>query len=264
MILSVITVNYNNVEGLIRTIRSIENQRWTDFEWIIVDGGSIDGSKEEIEKIAKDNKKISRWCSEKDKGIYNAMNKGISWAKGEYLVFMNSGDCFFDNTTLERVFAIKQESDILYGGADYYKNGQYAYSGKYPSKISASYFLKGGCINHQSTFIRRSIIEKELYDESYRLAADCAFILKALLEGATSKYLGITVSICETGGQGENDFLCEKERRTYIQKVLLPFFPSTTEDILYYYYKRRIYQKMTSVVIRIYGLIENLISLIKK
>ena len=91
MKLSIITINYNNLAGLQRTIDSVVCQTWHDYEWIIIDGGSSDGSKELIEQYQE---YITYWCSEPDKGIYNAMNKGIDHAHGDYLIFMNSGDAF--------------------------------------------------------------------------------------------------------------------------------------------------------------------------
>ena len=90
MKLSVITINYNNAEGLAKTMDSVFRQRFSDFEYIVIDGGSTDGSKD---LIVNNQDKIAYWCSEKDSGIYNAMNKGIREASGEYLLFLNSGDC---------------------------------------------------------------------------------------------------------------------------------------------------------------------------
>ena len=97
---SIITINYNNRDGLEKTIQSVINQTCQDFEFIIIDGGSTDGS---VDIIKKYNDRINYWVSEPDKGIYNAMNKGILQAHGEYLNFMNSGDCFFDNEVLNKV-----------------------------------------------------------------------------------------------------------------------------------------------------------------
>ena len=91
---SVITVNYNNLKGLERTISSVLSQSFSDFEYIIVDGGSTDGSKEYIESKQE---YINQWVSEKDHGVYNAMNKAIRMAQGEYCIFMNSGDHFFSS-----------------------------------------------------------------------------------------------------------------------------------------------------------------------
>ena len=110
--LSIITVNLNNLEGLKRTYESVVCQTFTDYEWIVIDGGSTDGSREFIEQHQD---KFAYWCSEPDKGIYNAMNKGIVRAKGEYLNFMNSGDCFACEETLAGVFGRERTADILYG-----------------------------------------------------------------------------------------------------------------------------------------------------
>ena len=110
--LTIITINFNHAEGLKRTIDSIVNQTFTDYEWIVVDGGSTDGSKELIEQY-KDH--FAWWCSEPDKGVYNAMNKGITHAMGEYINFMNSGDIFATPTILEEIFSTPRTADILYG-----------------------------------------------------------------------------------------------------------------------------------------------------
>ena len=112
MKLSIITINYNNLEGLKKTYESVVCQTWTDYEWIIIDGGSTDGSREFIEEHQD---KFAYWCSEPDKGVYNAMNKGIAKAQGEYLNFMNSGDRFYDHQTLNEVFSSGFQEDILYG-----------------------------------------------------------------------------------------------------------------------------------------------------
>lgn len=103
MRLSIITINYNNLEGLKKTVRSVMDQTWRDFEWIIIDGGSTDGSRELIEEVAaRPDSQVSYWCSEPDKGIYNAMNKGTAKAKGEYYLFLNSGDSLYDNEIIYR------------------------------------------------------------------------------------------------------------------------------------------------------------------
>ena len=112
MKLSIITVNYNNRDGLQKTIDSVICQTFKDYEWIIIDGGSTDGSRELIEQYQDH---FAYWCSEPDKGVYNAMNKGIAKAKGEYVNFMNSGDCFADANVLERLFADGYDEDIIAG-----------------------------------------------------------------------------------------------------------------------------------------------------
>ena len=113
MQLSIITINLNNYEGLKKTISSIRCQNWHNFEWIIIDGGSTDGSTELIESVSKD---LTFWCSESDKGIYNAMNKGVAMCSGKYVLFMNSGDSLHDSKVLEDIFQDQQyDADILIG-----------------------------------------------------------------------------------------------------------------------------------------------------
>lgn len=116
MKLSIITVNLNNLEGLKKTYDSVVCQTFTDYEWLVIDGGSTDGSREFIEQHQD---KFAYWCSEPDKGIFNAMNKGIVRAKGEYLNFMNSGDCFACEETVAEVFGKNRTADILYGYSFY-------------------------------------------------------------------------------------------------------------------------------------------------
>lgn len=110
MKLSIITVKLNNRDGLKRTIDSVVSQTFTDYEWIVIDGGSTDGSRELIEQYQDH---FAYWCSEPDKGIYNAMNKGIAHAKGEWLQFLNSGDVLYSNNTLASVFSSKYDADVL-------------------------------------------------------------------------------------------------------------------------------------------------------
>lgn len=112
MKLSIITINLNNLEGLKKTFESVFNQTFTDYEWIVIDGGSTDGSREFIEAHQDS---FSYWSSEPDRGIYNAMNKGILQANGEYLSFLNSGDYYADSETLANVFCTNHEADILFG-----------------------------------------------------------------------------------------------------------------------------------------------------
>jgi len=107
---SIITVNYNNKTGLFNTIKSVINQTFSDFEFIIIDGGSDDGS---IEVIKEYSDRITYWVSERDNGIYNGMNKGIVQAKGDYVNFMNSGDTFYSNNTLENVYSMMNYNYII-------------------------------------------------------------------------------------------------------------------------------------------------------
>ena len=188
MKLSIITVNLNNCEGLRRTIDSVVSQTYTDYEWIIVDGGSTDGSKELIEQNAD---RFSYWCCEPDNGVYAAMNKGISHANGEYVQFLNSGDWLYENDTLDRVFKIinNKDADIYYGDMVQVNNGGRLNPCTYPDKLGFFYFPYGN-ICHQATFYRRNLFEQNHYDESFSIVSDWALNLNLLFKGCTFKHIG--------------------------------------------------------------------------
>ena len=218
MKLSIITINYNNCDGLQKTIESIVSQSYNDFEWIVIDGGSTDGSRELIEKYAEH---ISYWVSEPDAGVYNAMNKGIKVAKGEYVNFMNSGDCFASSTILEVVFATPHIADVLYG---------YMMRGNVNGEVNNLSMMKpdlswidlyGDGLPHQSTFIKRSLFDKYgLYDESLKAVADWKFFVNAFVyHKATSEFIPLKISIYEEGGI--SDIMGMEERRR-VQKDLFP------------------------------------------
>ena len=112
MKISIITITYNSVKMLNRALESVQSQTYPDIEHIIVDGASTDGTREMIEAYAKKHPNV-RWISEPDEGIYNALNKGLQYAHGDYVLFLNSGDWLFENTTLERVLNIIDGKDDI-------------------------------------------------------------------------------------------------------------------------------------------------------
>lgn len=170
---SIITVNYNNCEGLRKTIESVVNQTYKDFEYIIIDGGSTDGSVDVIREYAG---RIDYWVSEPDKGIYNAMNKGILKATGEYLNFMNSGDCFYDNEVLNDFS--KYGEDVVLG--KYKKESCEFGLGHVYDDVTMIDLCKGS-FNHQSAFMRRILFENNLYDEHYKIVSDWKFFIDVLI-----------------------------------------------------------------------------------
>ena len=139
MRLSIITVNYNNREGLARTARSVVEQTFSDFEWIVVDGGSTDGSVGVIQEYADC---IAWSVSEPDGGIYEAMNKGLDMASGEYVQFLNSGDSFIDQTVLERVFDDQDLSDVNYGDQWCLSGGKVVEKRSYPDAVDLAYLFR--------------------------------------------------------------------------------------------------------------------------
>lgn len=189
MKLSIITINYNNAEGLRKTLASIASQTFCDFEHIIVDGGSTDGSVEVIREYEQSlASRLSplasnlKWLSEPDSGIYNAMNKGIKMANGEYLLFLNSGDYLVDADTLKNVFADADDVDIIYGDRiNVWKDGLERNRDSFPDHITG-YFLYRGMISHQASFIKSDLFVKYgLYREDLKYGADWEFFLRTFL-----------------------------------------------------------------------------------
>ena len=171
--LSIITVNLNNKTGLEKTIKSVLCQTFSDYEFILIDGNSADGS---VEIIKQYQDKINFWVSEPDTGVYNAMNKGVAKATGEYCLFLNSADTLYDETALSKAFADNHEEDILYGDS---LNRNILCT--YPENLTWGYFFNNPIL-HQATFIKRNLFEKYgLYDENYKIVADWEFFIKAIL-----------------------------------------------------------------------------------
>ena len=192
MILSIITINFNNLEGLRKTIDSVLSQTWHDFEWIIIDGSSTDGSKELIEDTANkltasDYNPLSFWCSESDSGIYNALNKGLSHCRGTYINCMNSGDEFYDNQTLEKLFSTSHNSDIIFGNSFHYSK-ENAFISHYPESVDL-YFLYHSNICHQAMFVKTELLKASPFDEQYRICADYAKWLELMIQGCSFKYV---------------------------------------------------------------------------
>lgn len=177
-LISIITINLNNKDGLTQTISSVRNQNFKDFEYIVIDGKSHDGS---VDIIHQNKDIISYWVSEPDQGIYHAMNKGILASKGTYLLFLNSGDFLEDKNVLSKVSNIlKKGYSIVYGNIHVIpKNGTVKLV-KFPSRITSCY-MKIKFVSHQATFTKRqTLIDSNLYDESFAIAADTAFLIKAI------------------------------------------------------------------------------------
>ena len=194
MKLSIITINYNNKAGLQKTIDSVICQTWKDFEWIVIDGGSTDGSKELIEQYQQH---FAYWCSEPDKGVYNAMNKGIAKAKGEYLNFMNSGDIFAEANVLEKLFACGYDEDVITGQVLRKDNHQLL------RKCDKNIVRQIVCdtLNHQGSFIKRTLFDSYSYREDYRIVSDWIAWMEWLLKSNhTFRYVDIVVAIQDMQG----------------------------------------------------------------
>lgn len=219
--LSIITINYNNLEGLKKTLNSVFEQNYQDFEYILIDGGSTDGSRELIEQNAD---KFIYWVSEQDKGIYNAMNKGINVAKGDYCLFLNSGDWLFDPSTLKNVKAnLSKKADILIGSTiEVDVNGKFVYERK--NTEFTLYTLSYTSFPHQASFFSRPLL-KELngYDENFKVISDWLFYFRSIIEkNANICSIDIKVAYFEQGGLSSS-FDIENEKLEAIKKYH-PFF----------------------------------------
>jgi glycosyltransferase involved in cell wall biosynthesis len=175
--LSVITIVYNNVKDIERTMLSVLTQTHRHVEYIVVDGASTDGTKEVIQKYASG---ITKFISEPDRGIYDAMNKGLALATGDYVLFMNSGDEIYSRDTVAQVFATEENADIYYGETEMYNErweslGQRRHQA--PAKFNWKSFKYGMSISHQAIYVRRSLTTP--YDLQYNYSADIDWIIKA-------------------------------------------------------------------------------------
>lgn len=218
MKLSIITINYNNKEGLQKTIDSVIGQTWRDYEWIIIDGGSTDGSKELIEKYQE---YFAYWCSEPDKGIYNAMNKGISHAKGLYSICMNSGDSFYEKETLEKVFSKERNADFLYG--DWMRVGETSSQfTHYETPVELYPIYRGWNFCQQALFIKTRILINKGFDDTYRVGGDTKRWVEAMLDNNSFEYLNLIICNFDLTGISSTNNEVRLAERERIKKEVYP------------------------------------------
>ena len=176
MLYSIITINFNNCDGLRRTIESVVNQTNADYEYIVIDGGSTDGSVDVIQKYSD---RISYWVSEKDDGIYNAMNKGVRHAHGDYCLFLNSGDSFYDKHVLNKNLLSDNKSDIVVGRLVSDSDGRELFSP--PSDDISMYYFYTSTLPHQASFIKTKLLKQYPYDESLKIVSDWKFFVETII-----------------------------------------------------------------------------------
>lgn len=208
MLISVVTINFNNASGLKETIKSVISQSFNDFEYIVVDGGSTDGSKQIIEQYAD---KISYWVSEKDDGIYNAMNKGAKAANGDYIAFLNSGDVYANNEVLKNVAAQNLIGDVCVGDLEFSTGG--ILRAPKAEEVTMSFFMNGS-LSHPSSFTRRELLMKHPFNEKFRISADMEFFMYTLVKlNASYQQLKGIVSIFDTTGISSSHRVFEEDER---------------------------------------------------
>lgn len=238
MKLSIITINRNNAEGLRKTLDSVGAQSCTQFEHIIIDGASHDGSVEVIKNYVETlSTALVRWVSEPDKGIYNAMNKGIRMAEGDYIQILNSGDMLYDDHVVEKMRAeldrLNTQADkeggesvgILYGNMlkkDFSTGKLIGKSGYAEYSLSQFYW---STLNHDCAYIRRDLFDRYgLYDEGLKIVSDWKWYLQTIgLGDVKPVYVDIDVTIFDAGGISETNLkLRNEERRKVLEEVMPP------------------------------------------
>ena len=203
---SIITINYNNKDGLEKTINSVLGQTFSNYQFIIIDGGSTDGSVEIIKKHAPH---IDYWISEPDKGRYNAMNKGILQATGDYLNFMNSGDSFHNASVLEDIHKMNIKEDIITGG--FYDKEKGICHIIRPQEVTLLTMLKE-TFNHQATFFNIKLFNNRLYDESYIIQSDAKFNLQSIIyDNCSVRIIDYIVADYDFNGISSNTQMVDKE-----------------------------------------------------
>lgn len=188
MIVTIITVCRNHAQELERTIRSVESQTWQEKEYLVIDGASTDDS---LDVIKAHEASITRWVSEPDQGIYDAMNKGVKMAQGEWVIFMNAGDTFAGDDTLQRVFGNPLDADVIYG--DVIK-GELVKKAEAPRNAHRMFYC------HQSAFVRTSCLREFPFDIRHRMSADFKQVKQLYLSGKRFRQLDFPVANFDTQG----------------------------------------------------------------
>ena len=230
MTLSIITINRNNAAGLEKTMRSVASQVGGDFEYVVIDGASTDGSVEVIRSFESSLGDCLKWISEPDKGIYNAMNKGIGKTSGDYLQFLNSGDSLVsDDITMRMTEALKRKEypPILYGNMlKDMSDGKILRDEGFAGKSISFLGFYTGSLNHPSSYIKKSLFEKYGgYDESLKIVSDWKWFLQAIILGGEKPvYVDMDVTLFDMNGISEKNKALEKAER---RRVLSELIPST-------------------------------------
>lgn len=228
MKLTIITVCYNDKAGLSRTLKSVECQTCKDFQYIVIDGASTDGSTELLKQY---DGMIDYQISEKDSGIYNAMNKGIKQAQGEYCLFLNAGDSLYACDTIEKTTPLLGEADFMSGDTICTFSDGHTSVWKAVNQVT-TYLMAIYSLSHQATFIRTDLLKLRPYREDLRIVADWEQMFYELIIGDRS-YKRIGVSVCKFAQGGISSY--QKENRERERRKVLDehFSQRMQQDIVH-------------------------------
>ncbi|WP_080237119.1 glycosyltransferase family 2 protein [Spirosoma rigui] len=230
--ISIITVSLNNEAGLQKTLQSIAQQGDAEYQLIVIDGGSVDGSRAVIDTFSH---LIAYWVSEPDQGIYHAMNKGIAQATGDYCLFLNAGDWLVENSLANAAKECTGEDIVYFGCYRSYSDGRVEEQ-SYPSRLTMRSFFKR-TIGHQSTFIKRDLFRQYgTYNESFQLHADYDFWLKTIIiHRASCKYIDRFLCYYDMGGRSSQQ---SEQSQLEIERVLASYLPIRVLDDYQYWFDR--------------------------
>jgi glycosyltransferase involved in cell wall biosynthesis len=182
--ISIVTVLYNNRVNFIKTLNSVKTQNYINIEYIVIDGGSTDGT---LDVIKQNESVINKWISEPDKGIYDAMNKGINLATGDYIWFLNGGDMIYSDTTLKEIFSTGENADVYYGDTELVDDDGKSYGKRKlktpPENLMWKSMIDGMVVTHQSLIIKKEIVTQ--YDLNFKHCADIDWTIKILKSSKT-------------------------------------------------------------------------------
>ena len=227
MRLSIITINRNNAIGLESTLQSVASQSYKEFEYIVIDGASTDGSVGVIKKYESEFAHL-KWVSEPDSGIYSAMNKGLRKATGDYIQILNSGDCMANDGVIKRIFAVLEMAgnpSILYGNMiKCFSDGRRVVDKSFGGHEITMLGMFLGTLNHNPAYIRRDLFEKYgYYDEDLKIVSDWKWYLQAIiLGGEKPRYVDIDVTLFDMTGISETNKDLDEAERKLVLKELLP------------------------------------------
>jgi glycosyltransferase involved in cell wall biosynthesis len=228
--LTVITVVYNNARDIERTLLSVLNQTYTNIEYIVIDGASTDGT---LDIIKSYQDRITKLISEPDKGIYDAMNKGLALATGDYVLFMNSGDEIYSPQTVDNVFAAATDADIYYGETEMI-NAQGESLGqrrhKAPEQFNWRSFKYGMSVSHQAIYIKRALVEP--YDPQYQLSADIDWIIRAAKKASTIVNVNLYVAKYLVGGTSKAKHRQSLQERFAIMQKYYGLLPTVFNHLV--------------------------------
>lgn len=233
---TIITVNRNNKEAFRQTLESVFSQTCADYESVVIDGASTDGSAEVMRQYES---QIAYGVSEPDKGVYDAMNKAIAHATGDYILFLNSGDVFADADALQRVADRMTDTDFVFAENLLTECG-HSMRKRLPDRLPFRFFLSDN-VCHQSSFIRRELFsEIGLYDTRYKLVADWAFFMDALfLRKKSYCVVHTVVSVYDMTGmssRSENQDILRRERAEIMTKNFSDYLPESFFSVSFRYY----------------------------